>query len=201
MKIGLEVLSLDSFARINLKSTYDGPLLNERMRANINKFQSHYVPYRGQKYKLTHSDSLLLEMKETLESEWGENIMTHILPHYQRPDIIYCFDEIGKSVTKELIPLWPGNHRGLILSKEFLLSKHSEFSSNIDKYRMIAVLIGGWNLYLRDTRKPTGHLRMKMEQLRMIGYTPILIHFDDWSNYSPKEKLNLLKDEMRHALK
>lgn len=200
MAVGLEILCIDSFARINLKSSYDGPLLSERMRANINKFQSSYVPYRGQKYKMTNSDVQLLLMKEMLELEWGENILTHILPHYQRPDIIHCFDESGKSVTKEIASFCPEHHRGHILSKDYFFSKNPDLSLNKDKYRMVAVINGGWNFYLRNTRTPTGHFRMKLEQLRMIGYTPVIIYWQDWASLSTRERLKLLQDKMNQAL-
>ena len=170
------------------------------MRALITKFQSNYVPYRGQTYKLTYSDQLLLNLKEFMEERHGYNTLTQVLPHYQRPDIVYCFNENGKSVTKEIMDCFPPLYQGDILTREYLLSKKKEFADNIEKYQMVAVVLGGWNFYLRGTRIPTGGLRMKVEQLKMIGYRPILIHWSDWNQMSIKEKKKLIDDEVERAL-
>lgn len=170
------------------------------MRATITKLQTHYVPVRGQKYKLTHSDLLTLNLQEFLVQKYGANKLTHILPHYERPDIIYCFNQNGKSVTDEILDCFPRFFSGTILSKEFLLSQKSEFADNMNKYQMVTFVIGGWNFYLRETRIPTGVLRMKLEQLEMIGYKPILIHWDDWNNMAINEKDKLIEIEVKNAL-
>lgn len=137
------------------------------MRRNITKFQTTYVPVRGQKYRLTHADQLSLELKELLEKQHGPNFMTFILPHYQRPDIIYCFDKNGKSVTKELTEHLPDHYSGKILSKDFLLSRNPQMADNINDYTMVAVILGGWNFYMRDSATSTG----KMIFYYLIHYT------------------------------
>lgn len=170
------------------------------MRRTITKFQTHYVPYRGQKYKLTHSDQLILDLKEFLETKYGVNKLTHILPHYERPDIVYCFDQSGKSCTEEMLDCFPPHFRGNILSKEFLLSKKPEFADHMSKYQMVTFVVGGWNFFLRDTNIPTGVLRMKIEQLEMVGYKPILIHWSDWLKMTFSEKNKFIESEVRQAL-
>lgn len=70
----------------------------------------------------------------------------------------------------------------------------------MDQFEMVAVVLGGWNFYVRDTKKPTGGLRMKMEQLEMIGYKPILIHFDDWANQSFDSREKLIEREIQRVL-
>lgn len=170
------------------------------MRQVITKYRSHYVPYRGQPYRLTHSDQLLLNLKEFLERIYGVNILHQVLPHFQRPDVVYCFDENGNSVTDKLLDCLPPLYDGVIVTKEYLLSKKTEFADNIDKFRMVAVILGGWNFYLRGTKIPTGGLRMKMEQLEMIGYQPILIHWDDWLHMKMSEKEKLFEREIKRPL-
>lgn len=199
-KIGREMICLDSFTRINLRSTYEGPQISEKKRAVISKYQTHYIPYRGQEQKLTHSDLILLDTKEFMERQFGENTLVHILPHFQRPDILYCFDDTGKSVTNQILDCLPSHYSGEIISKESIFSKRPEMADNMDKYRMIAVVQGGWNLYLRGTDKMTGELQMKMEQLEMIGYNPILIHWNEWSKMTLIEKERFLDEKIRKAL-
>lgn len=199
-KIGRELLCLDSFSKIQLKDKYDGPELPSLIRKTIAKHQTNYIPVMGQPYKLTHADKLLLDVKHTMEGKFGKNILTHVLPHYQRPDIVYCFDSNGKSVTEEIVECFPAPYRGKILSKEFILSRHDDFADKINQFEMVAVVLGGWNFYLRDTRKPTGGLRMKIEQLEMIGYRTILIHYDDWSNQSYEFQEKLIEAEIHRVL-
>lgn len=174
--------------------------MSSKLRAAIAKHQSFYVPYKDQSYKLTHNDKLLLNLKEVLEDKYGYNLLTHVLPHYQRPDIVYCFDENGKSVTKELLDAFPENYSGEIISKDLLFAKKKEFADNSDKYRMVAILLGGWNFFIRNTTIPTGGLRMKLEQLEMIGYKPILIPWIEWIKYTDEEKEQFIDNEIKRAL-
>lgn len=193
-------MCLDSFAKIQLKDSYDGPELPGNIGTTIAKHQAHYIPYEGQPYKMTHADKLLLDIKMLMEEKYGENMMTHILPHYQRPDIVYCFDSNGKSVTKDIIQCFPPPYRGTILSKDYLLSRHDDFAHKMDQIEMVAVVLGGWNFYIRDSRKPTGGLRMKIEQLEMIGYKPILIHYDDWASQPLEFRQKLIDKEVKRVL-
>lgn len=199
-KIGREILALDSYSRIELKETYDGPRLKDRLRRNITKYTSNYVPVKNQPFKLTHADKLLLDMKDVFESKFGDSWLTHVLPHHSRPDIIFCFDETGKPVTEEILDLFPQHYSGEIVSKEFLLSKDPQLAKVAEKYRMVAVVVGGWNFYIRDTEIPTGIFRMKLDQLKLIGYSPILVHFNKWMAMSLKEKETYAEQEMKKVL-
>lgn len=197
-----EILCLESFTKINLKGIYKGPELSEKVRRNIATFQSNYIPYRGQKWKLTHTDKLLLDVKDLTEMKFGYNIVTQPLPHYERPDIVYCFDENGRSITKEVESCFQGReeHNGEIYSKEKVLSQMPELASQADKLRFLAIIIGGWNFYLRGTKTPTGALRVKIEQLQMIGYIPVLIYWNDWANKPMQYKEEIVLQKMNEAL-
>lgn len=155
MKIGREVLCLDSYTRINLKGVYEGPQLDAKMRHNITKFQTHYVPSRNSKYKLTFGDKQLLDLQDVLEVKFGLNLITHVLPHYQRPVVVCCFDENGKGVTESIFEAFPPDYSGNILTKELLFKNDPEKMKN---YQLVAVVMGGWNFYIRDTETATGEL-------------------------------------------
>ncbi|KAG5684956.1 hypothetical protein PVAND_014162 [Polypedilum vanderplanki] len=198
-----ETLCLDSFTRINLKDIYDGPQLSERLRKGIATYTSHYIPYSGQPHKLTHTDKILLDVHEYSEKLFGKNIITQALPHFSLSDVIFCFDENGKSVTEEIIDLFSPRrvHSGLIYSKERLLSQRKPFSDNIDKYKMIALVIGGWNFFIRETEIPTGIMRLKLEQLKMIGYTPVLIFWKEWINKSLQHREDYLTKKVKEIIR
>lgn len=197
-----EILCLESYTKINLKGIYKGPELSDKVRRNIATFQSNYIPYRGQKWKLTHTDKLILDVKDFTENKFGYNILTQALPHYERPDIIFCFDENGRSITKDIEDCFQARdeHNGEIYSKEKVLSQKPELASQSDKLRFLAIIIGGWNFYLRGTQTPTGSLRVKLEQLQLIGYTPVLIYWHDWAMKSMHEKEQIVFDKMNEAL-
>jgi len=119
-----------------------------------------------------------------------------VLPHYQRPDIVHCFDENGQSVTDKIIDYLPKSHYdGSILTKEYIFSQHKELADNADKYKLLAVLVGGWSCFLTG-----GVLRMKLEQLEMIGYRTILIHGNDWYAMNDSDKNKLVEEEVKKAL-
>lgn len=174
--------------------------MNDKLRKNIAKFTSNYVPFKNQPFKLSHADKMMLEMKEKFESKFGDSWMTHILPHHGRPDIIFCFDETGKPVTEEILDLFPQQYSGDIISKEYLLSKDPQLAKKVDKYRMVAIVVGGWNFFIRDTEIPTGIFRMKLDQLKLVGYSPIMVHFNRWTTMNAKEKETFAEEEMKKVL-
>jgi hypothetical protein len=141
-----------------------------------------------------------MDIQQVMQQKFGQNILTHLLPHYQRPDIICCFDENGKPVTNEIIDCFPKPYSGKVLTKEFILSRHETFASQTDKLRMVAVVLGGWNFYIRDSRKPTGGLKLKIEQLELIGYKTVLVHFEDWLNQPREATEKLIEDEIQRVL-
>lgn len=197
MKIGREVLCLDSFAKINLRSTYKGSQLSDKKRGQIARYQTAFVPRRNENYKLTHYDKLMLNIQEFFEAQYGPSEIRHILPHYERPDIIFCFNENGNPVTEEIVELFPAHYKGDIISKEFLFGKKPELAK---KYQMVAIVVGGWNFFVRGSEKPTGGLRLKLEQLEMIGYKPLLIHFNRWITMSADEKEKFVGSEIKGIL-
>lgn len=197
-----DILCLDCFTKINLKGIYEGPQISDKLRRNIATLQSQFIPVRNSPYKLTHTDKLLLDIKEFAELKFGPNVMTQALPQYERPDVLYCFDENGKSITDQLEDCYQerDKHTGNIYSKDFVLSQKPELAARADKLRMVSIVIGGWNFYLRDKEKPTGSLRMKLEQLKLIGYTPVLIYWHDWTNQPLHIKEEIFMRKMNEAL-
>lgn len=85
VSLGRELFGLDSYARINLKDSYQGLLLEDKRRRLMGKFLVHYIPRRDGEFKLSATDKILLEMKEAVERLVGACHMAHVLPHYDRP--------------------------------------------------------------------------------------------------------------------
>lgn len=92
---GKELFGLDSYVQINLKETYKGNVLTAKNRKYMGKMLTQYVPNRSGKFRLSASDKLLLELKETADELCGHSYFAHALPHFDRP---------GKSINKISIP-------------------------------------------------------------------------------------------------
>lgn len=166
-----------------MKGVYKGPELSEKIRQRIANYSCNYIPRRDQKYVLYATDRICLDVKEFAESKLGPNQLVHILPHYERADLIYCFDENGKSITPEIEKAFgnPNHYSGIIYSKDLIFERVPELADRKDKLTLVAVVIGSWNLFLRNTEIPVGSLRIKLEQLQMIGFKTVLVHYSDWS--------------------
>ena len=163
-------MSLDSFAKINLRSTYEGSFLTPKLCASIqSKYISQYMAKTNE--KITQVELLLTNVKEFLEARFGPSVITRILPHYEKLDIVFCFDESGNPVT-EVLDRFPSENE---ISGE-ILWKQSLFKDNpglMQKYQLVAVVVGNRYSFMTRSDKPTGFLRMKLEQLEMVGYKPI----------------------------
>jgi hypothetical protein len=164
------------------------------------KHQNDYVPYKGQRWKLSNSDQLLLSIKEQLDHVCGPSITTHILPHFQRPDLFLCFNEKKKPVTSEFEEIFKGKKNGKIMSRDFLLNSVPERAEILRSVQFVAVVVGGWNFYIRYSDTPTGVLQMKLDQLKMVGYKPLLVNWERWARTPNEHKANFLKDEITKLL-
>lgn len=83
--LGKELFALDAFARINMKNSYEGALLEPKRRGMMGKILVQYIPRRDGEFKLSATDKILLEIKEAVERGMGDCHMAHVLPHYDRP--------------------------------------------------------------------------------------------------------------------
>lgn len=53
-------------------------------------------------------------------------------------------------------------------------------SINPSDVEIINIVVGGWNSFVRDTNKLNGLIKLKVEQLKIVGLRPVLVSlFDD----------------------
>lgn len=191
------MLSLDSYTRINLKDSYDGPQLSPMIRSCIMRGQLHVPPIRDKNLKI--SEKVLYDIKDLMEQIYGKSVLTNILPHFKKSDIVLCFDENGNSVTEDIIECFPPVFSGEIASKHYLLSKKHELRDKLDKCELIAVILGYSNFFL-ETDQKVSELEMKIQQLEMVGYKTVVIKWDDWFNSRCEERKKLIKDKIQKVL-
>lgn len=90
-----EIFHLDTFSRINIKD-YKGPRLSDKNRQLMGKMLTHYMPDRNFKSKLNVTDSILLSIKDTVSTIVPFNYLKHVLPNYERADVLICYDQKQK---------------------------------------------------------------------------------------------------------
>lgn len=168
---GREVFCLDAFTRINLKNSYKGHQLKRQTLKTLGKMTTYYIPVAKQKHRISATDAIQLEVKTLCDDLYKNNCrINHILPHFQRPDLILAFNGNEPFDVKEN---FPEDYSGTILTREILLRDKSE---NLN-LKIVPLVIGGWNNFIRAESKLTGLLEMKMTQMRVLGHFPVLVRF------------------------
>lgn len=66
---------------------------------------------------------------------------------------------------------YPENYSGKILYKHVLIPDVKQR----EEIELFMIIIGGWNTIVRNQERPTGLLKLKILQAKMIGYTPIMV--------------------------
>nr|CAD7589297.1 unnamed protein product [Timema genevievae] len=131
----------------------------------INKNTISLVPSRT-KTKLSATNKVLIEVLDATESLLGgcDNVyIGHVLPHFERPDIVFATNDSGAAVP---IPAQ---------LKEALFASVKYAPCVQGQERWHCLVIGGWNSFIRNSTKPLGSTTAKLRQLRLVGYNPILI--------------------------
>uniref|UniRef100_A0A182MK28 RAP domain-containing protein n=1 Tax=Anopheles culicifacies TaxID=139723 RepID=A0A182MK28_9DIPT len=187
---GREAVALDAFVAINLaEGEYGGNRFPDNAFRLVCKLTQDYLP--NPSYKLTKSDRMLLDIQTTFSTIWKAPCqILHLLPHYQRPDILFCFDDRTRKVvtlSETFEDGLPNTHA--IMKRENVLGERRSCDSNL---RLVAIVVGSWNCYVRNDRRRTGGYEMKLAQLRKLNYETIEIPWYEWPVYS--------RDDMRKYL-
>uniref|UniRef100_A0A182IIX8 RAP domain-containing protein n=1 Tax=Anopheles atroparvus TaxID=41427 RepID=A0A182IIX8_ANOAO len=177
---GREAVTLDAFTAINLANRYSGNRFPPAASRLVCKLTQDYLP--NPKYKLTKSDRMLLDIQATFQAvRNGHCQIVHLLPHYQRPDVLFCLDErTGEvlSLDQFLPPDGAGSHE--ILTREAILKQRSQ-ERNL---RLIVIVVGSWNCYIRGVKRRTGGYAMKLQQLKLLKYETVEIPWYEWPVFS-----------------
>ncbi|XP_049529852.1 uncharacterized protein LOC125948127 [Anopheles darlingi] len=189
---GREAVSLDAYASINLRDRYDGNRFPANAFQIVCKLTQDYLP--NPKYRLTKSDRMLLDIQRTfgeLKPGSTQCRIVHLLPHYQRPDILFCWDALSKRLL-DVNELLPEQSTHEIMTREAVLKERSK-----EKHlRLVAIVVGSWNCYVRNVKRRTGGYAMKLEQLRRLGYEIVEIPWYEWPVYSQDDMLKYLKAKL-----
>ncbi|KAH8287227.1 hypothetical protein KR054_004706 [Drosophila jambulina] len=173
---GREYFHLDAFARILGPEEYQGPLLSERQLQQMGRLYTQYIPERDGRFRLNSTDRILLEIREAASLLHRHLSFKHVLPHYERCDLVLCYDHR----QRKALPLSADvgeDYSGVILTRRHLLG---ESRAQDDQVASIVIVIAGWNNTIRDKNRFTGQMDMKLKQLRQLGHQPVVIHWHEW---------------------
>lgn len=109
---------------------------------------------------------MIVYLQECLGSK-GVVHVDHVLPQYQHPDVIICFDN-----SNNPIPL------SSTLSKIPFGSVKYPPKLTPEDIKWLALIMGSNNSYARNTNRLLGHISAKYRQLEHIGYTPHVVIID-----------------------
>lgn len=185
-----DIFHLDAYTRINLRSSYEGHQLTLKRRKTLaNIFQnSQLAQYRKSATTRLHED-IIHRCHEVFESPAS----AFLLPQYDRSDILVAFDRNTKSkISLSHLSSKITSHKGEVLDAEFFLSEIDH--TNV---MLVPFVVGGWNNFIRgQDNRPTGLFQLKLEQLRLIGFNPILIPWFEWTPLNNVEKCKLLQNKI-----
>ncbi|KAH8388019.1 hypothetical protein KR093_011010 [Drosophila rubida] len=190
---GREYFHLDSLAQL-LGPAYDGEFLSEKQRQQMGKLYTQYVPDAN--FKLNKTDKIMLEIREALGSLLRTHVYAkHLLPHFDRCDLLVCYDRQQRS----FVPLsadCPADYSGVVLTRKHLLGADKE-QPNVTT---LVLVVAGWNNVIRDKQRPTGQFAMKLQQLRQLGHTPIVVQWHEWRELeTAADRQDFLKRQLRQA--
>ncbi|XP_055537428.1 uncharacterized protein LOC129725511 [Wyeomyia smithii] len=191
---GREIIGLDSYLRINLRDgEYAGNHFPEKSFKVVAKLTQDYIPDSA--YRLTKSDRMLLEIQETFQKRFTFAHIIHLLPHYQRPDVVVLWDDELRQFL-DVATKCPKQYSGNILNRNLLLGDDSS-KRNL---RLIAIVAGSWNCYIRNAKRITGGFAMKIKQLELIGFETIVIPWHEWPLESVHAKEAYLLTKLNELL-
>lgn len=185
-----EIFNLDTFVKVNLqKDNYEGAQLADKYRKTMGKLLTHYIPDGNPKYKLSATDNILWQMKQTTARFLPNVQLKHILPNYVTADLVICYDRLKRRSIR-IAETCPEDYNGkknstynneqflrcytyftgIILTRDLILGDN--LSSDIDT---VALIVAGWNSVIRGKDRHTGLFEMKLKQLRILGYKPVVV--------------------------
>lgn len=170
---GREYFHLDSLAHLLADSQlYAGPFLTERQRQQMGKMYTQYIPERSTRFKLNNTDRILLEIRDGVGSLLRTTVgLKHVLPHYERCDVVICYDRKHQRAIPFDASQCPEDYTGILLTRQHLLGERAKET----QIETLVLLIAGWNNVIRDQQRPTGQFAMKLKQLKQLGHKPVVV--------------------------
>ncbi|XP_068158918.1 FAST kinase domain-containing protein 5, mitochondrial [Drosophila tropicalis] len=191
---GRDYFHLDTFAQL-LGEKYEGPRLTDKQRQQMGKMYTQYIPANDGRFKLNSTDRILVEIRDTAAPLFRGLSFKHILPNYERCDLVICYDRgQQRSIAIDSTDC-PADYSGIVLTREHLLGKETAANANVDT---VAIVIAGWNNVIREKNRFTGQFAMKLRQLRQLGHKPVVIYWHEWRSLeTTADRQNFLKRRLR----
>lgn len=179
-----EYCVLDYSLRLEVPE-YNGPFLKSSVCHFLEKkyFQEYSKTGSAESSRGNLLFTGVLQACQELFNTTSDISSVRLLPHYAPPDIVFCLDE-----QNQLVP-----------SEKFPSQFHSSEIRRVDKetsknVRWIVLVMAPHGLLMRNNELPTGLLAVKLRQLSIIGYTPIMISHVSWDKCtSSQERCDYIK--------
>lgn len=163
------LLLIDSYAKINLAHTYAGNKLPEDLCAKLMPKVCE-TEVAGQKSELADSIS------NVLKANGVYCILTRPIPHVPFPEIFLVYNKN----THRAIGHLEANTDGTILNA-------SSLHQNKSNLEAIAILPCLQRQLVFNTNRYNGQFQFKLDQLKLLGFKPIVIKKTIWNTYKTAE--------------
>ncbi|KAK8386176.1 hypothetical protein O3P69_010711 [Scylla paramamosain] len=187
--MGREVSELEWAMVIEGPPNYQGYRLNPDLRQQLTREYLGNLPV-GSIKGMTHQEKLLIEVKEKLAAMLGGHeflTITHVLPHVQTPDLVFCTDAEGQPVVL------PQEYRDLAATDlKRPLGRPGEIQWN-------TVVVAGRNSFIRNTEELRGNVHMRKRQLSTLGYYVSVIPYMEYNRKSLRAKLSCLDRSLKEG--
>ncbi|CAG4964786.1 unnamed protein product [Parnassius apollo] len=185
---GREILTLHNTAKIFCKDSKISQLTDKELIIMAKKY-TDYVPDENYVKQYNVTERMFLDVLNILREARGNDFVKggHILTHHQRGDIILCNDRKGFAMPV-----------GDKFDNKYFGLTRSPPDDNI----WIALVIGGRNAFIRNTKIPSGQFKSKIRELNTLGFCAELISWDVLRKCETKEaKLEYLNNLIEVAIK
>ncbi|KAH8418968.1 hypothetical protein KR222_010593, partial [Zaprionus bogoriensis] len=194
---GREYFHLDSFVQLLGADVYAGPFVSERQRQQMGKLYTQYIPDRTDtRFKLNTTDRVLLEVRDAVTSLLRTTVgLKHVLPHYERSDVVVFYDRLKQRPLPFEASRCPEDYTGVLLTREHLLGEL--LAPHVET---LVILVAGWNNVIRNKGRYTGQFAMKLQQLKKLGHTPVVITWHEWRELETfADRQGFLRRRLRQA--
>lgn len=165
------LLMIDSFAKINLIETYNGHVLPEKICSEM-KLKAYARIDDG------FISSVINDLVEVFKLNDHKYLLTKVLPHSARPDIIFLYNKRTKSTTEIL------NH-----NQTQNILRAADLHSNDTDLMAVALVTSTQRYTLFNSHRFIGSFQMKLNQLERLGFDVMVlpIALNKWNNFRDME--------------
>ncbi|XP_031640186.1 uncharacterized protein LOC116352063 [Contarinia nasturtii] len=178
------LLVIDSYAKINLATTYNGHKLSENVCADLMKKECESM-------LIGEKSNLVDDVSDVLKANGFYHIMTRAIPYVPFNDLFFIYNKR----TRETVDILQPNADGHILNVTNIIKNDPDLEG-------IAILPCIPSDFVHKTNQYTGLMQFKLNQLEMNGFKTIVIKSLTWKECKTEaaQRRHLIWELYKHGV-